>query len=96
MSRVYSIFDKKTEEWSTPFFQTHDVTALRSFREAVLTDDPNNMLKKYPKDFTLYYIGDWNNETGILKGVGDNAQPLATAEAVMDPDYDPRGKNAST
>lgn len=89
--KVYSIYDQKTGEWSNPFFQNHDVSAIRAFREAVKNEDPNNMLNKYPRDFTLHLIGEWDNETGII--AGKIPQPIVNAESVKSETYDERSNN---
>lgn len=77
---IYSVKDTRTGEFAQPFFTKHDTQAVRIFAEAVKTDDANNMLFKYPRDFTLHKVGTWNNETGELSGYTE-PQPIITGDS---------------
>lgn len=70
--RIYSIHDKAAQVWSTPFFQQTDVHAIRTFTMTVNSKAENNTLREHAKDFDLYYIGEWNEDTGFLNDLGDD------------------------
>ena len=53
--RLYSIYDSKAEQFSPPQVYHNDMLALRAF-EGIVNDD-KMLIKKYPEDFSLYYIG---------------------------------------
>lgn len=58
--KVYSVYDCKVEEFSEPFIQ----------REQAVERSIKIMLQKSPvpkDDLTLYEIGSWDSENGILK-----------------------------
>jgi len=63
--RMYSIRDQKAESFNTPFFQSTHGEAERAFRTAV--NDGKTQLNQYPDDFDLYYIGEYDTNTGKTK-----------------------------
>lgn len=63
--KVYSIRDQKGEKFNTPFFQNTHGEAERSFRH--VANDPQSFVNKYPEDYDLYYIGSYDDQTGLMK-----------------------------
>lgn len=63
--KAFSIRDQKSEVFNTPFFQKTHGEAERSFRE--LVTDQKSMVHKYPEDYDLYFIGTYNDQTGLIK-----------------------------
>jgi len=72
--KAFSIRDQKAEIFNTPFFQKTHGEAERSFRE--LVHDPKSMVSKYPDDYDLYYLGTYNDLTGLIS-------PLETPQHVI-------------
>jgi len=62
---MYSILDKKTGSYSTPFFQQNDATATRMFADEINGTD--TLLAKHPEDFVLFNVGTWL-DTGSVEG----------------------------
>lgn len=60
--RLYSIYDSKAEQFSPPQVYHNDMLALRAF-EGIVNDD-KMLIKKYPEDFSLYYIGNLSDSDG--------------------------------
>ena len=60
--RLYSIYDSKAEQFSPPQVYHNDMLALRAF-EGIVNDD-KMLIKKYPEDFTLYYVGNLGDSDG--------------------------------
>lgn len=60
--RLYSIYDAKAEQFSPPQIYHNDMLALRAF-EGIVNDD-KMLFKKYPEDFSIYYIGNIDDATG--------------------------------
>lgn len=60
--RLYSIYDSKAEQFSPPQVYHNDMLALRAF-EGIVNDD-KMVIKKYPEDFTLYYVGSLDDGDG--------------------------------
>lgn len=64
MFKVFSVFDSKAKFYSQPFFVRSAAEALRSWGE--ICNDGKSQMAKYPADFTLFHIGDWDDVTGVL------------------------------
>lgn len=62
--KVYSIYDSKAEAYVRPFFAPTKGLALRSVLAAL--QDPNHDLSKYPADYTLFELGEWDDQTGLF------------------------------
>ena len=60
--RLYSIYDLKAEQFSPPQVYHNDMLALRAF-EGIVNDD-KMLIKKYPEDFILYYVGNLGDSDG--------------------------------
>lgn len=62
MTGLYSYYDKKALEFSAPFPQKNDATAVRAFRK-FLSDVPD-----YARDdFNLMHLADWDSSgAGIV------------------------------
>lgn len=67
--RMFVLFDKRAEQWLTPFFSKTNGTAYRELQEVVRSGGEGNMLSKYPNDFELYHVGEWNEHEGVLTSV---------------------------
>lgn len=61
--RLYSIYDDKAEQFSPPQVYHNDMLALRSFQGIV--NDDKMLIKKYPEDFSLYYVGSIGDSDGL-------------------------------
>jgi len=62
--KAYSIRDLKSEVFNTPFFQKTHGEAERNFR--TLVNDPKSTIASFPEDYDLFYIGDYEDNTGTL------------------------------
>ena len=60
--KMYSIFDSKAQVYNPPFFNLTHGEAERNFSQ--LVSDPKSTLFLYPKDFDLYYLGEYDDNTG--------------------------------
>lgn len=64
MQKIYTIYDKKTQSFSSTIFTTvNDSSAVRIMSMTVSRDE---MLFKYAEDFDLYMIGQLDHETGKI------------------------------
>lgn len=62
--KIYSLFDEKAKMYSQPFYMAHDGLALRAFGD--LVGDPKTTPGKYPVDFTLWKLGEFDDNSGIF------------------------------
>lgn len=66
---IYVIRDKAAQMYSTPFFQTTDVHAVRQIQQEVQRADPANVLHTHSSDFTLEKIGEFDTEAGTINSI---------------------------
>lgn len=80
--RLYSIYDSKAEQFSPPQVYHNDMLALRAF-EGIVNDD-KMLIKKYPEDFSLYYIGNLGDCDGrYYVSTGDESHiPVLVGRAI--------------
>lgn len=64
--KLYSIYDKPAKTYQQPWVAPHDVQAIREITKAVNDPRPENMLYVHVKDFELYCIGEFNQDTGDI------------------------------
>ena len=74
--KYFSIYDKKAVQFG-PVFSSHTPgSAERSFRDAMT--NPDAPYGKYPDDFALYEIFEFDDEKGII--VSTHEPPLLLVE----------------
>lgn len=80
--RLYSIYDSKAEQFSPPQVYHNDMLALRGF-ESIVNDD-KMLIKKYPEDFTLYYVGNLSDSDGryYLENCDESRVPILIGRAI--------------
>lgn len=65
--RLYSILDSKAASFGVPHFSQTDSSAIRTFSDAVNDpSNPNNQWNRHPEDFSMYFVGEFDEETGEL------------------------------
>lgn len=63
--KIFTVHDAKAEYYMQPFFARNSGEAIRSFSEAI-NGDSNHQFAKYPADFTLFLLGEFNTDTGEI------------------------------
>jgi len=74
--KVYTVFDSKAEAYLQPFFMQSRGQAVRAFTE--LSNDPQHQFSKYAADFTLFEIGEYDDQSGIISSLSAFV-PLGTS-----------------
>lgn len=59
---AFSIRDAKGDVFHSPFFKKTHGEAERDFDR--LVNEPNSMPGQYPDDFDLYFLGDYDDQSG--------------------------------
>lgn len=72
--KLYAYRDSKIETFTDPFLQHTPGEAERTFRDTVA--NPKSKLNQHPEDFSLYYLGEYETNTGIIS-------PLKAPEHIM-------------
>lgn len=80
--KAFSIRDQKGEIFHTPFFKKTHGEAERDF--AQLVKDGQSTISKFPEDFDLYYVGDYDDQTGLFKSL-DTPRHVTKAAMVQNP-----------
>lgn len=62
--QMFSVFDSKSGIYSQPFTSINLGTALRDFSAAC--NDKGTELHKYPLDFSLMHIAEFDDDTGTI------------------------------
>lgn len=80
--RLYSIYDDKAEQFSPPQVYLNDMLALRAF-EGIVNDD-KMLIKKYPEDFSLHYVGNLGDSDGryYIESSDESRVPVLVGRAV--------------
>lgn len=65
--RIYSVRDSKADAFGQPFFFKQDGEAIRSVETEVNRIDERNALNKYCEDFSLWFMGTFDDQDGIFK-----------------------------
>ena len=80
--RLYSVYDQKAEQFGPPQVFHNDMLALRSF-EAIVNDD-KMFIRKYPEDFSLYYVGNLGDINGryYVEHCDESRIPILVGRAV--------------
>lgn len=66
--KLFVVYDAKTESYGVPFFRDFTANALREWAEVASNKgDKNNQIAKFPGDFTLFEIGEFEQGSGFLK-----------------------------
>lgn len=61
---VYSIFDSAASVFTAPTIDISDASAIRAFQQALANS--GSVMNFKPDDFSLYQIGSFDVETGVL------------------------------
>ena len=61
---LYTIFDNVSKLYSAPFVEVNNGTAIRGIQD-MMTQQPNHPYAKFPDNYVLINIGEWNEEKGI-------------------------------
>lgn len=62
--KIISVKDMKAKLFLQPTFQRSVHDATRSFE--VIVNEPDNMISKFPDDFRLYQIGEFDQDSGVI------------------------------
>jgi len=78
--QVLSVYDSKMEAYLPPIFTRSKGEALRSFEQAC--SEQNGNFAKHSADFTLFFLGEFDDQTAIFE-MQIAPIPLAHAHEVV-------------
>ncbi|AXL15215.1 nonstructural protein [Microviridae sp.] len=80
MMKLFAVKDVKTEAYANPWCVRTEAVAIRGFAQAC--EDKETDWHKFPDDFSLYELGDYNPESGIINGHADPKRLCSASEFV--------------
>lgn len=64
MLKIFCIYDKKASSHMQPFYFHNKAEALRALADNL--QDKNSLIAKHPADFSIWQIGEFNEQTGVI------------------------------
>ena len=61
---LFSVYDSAADLFLPTWHASNIEVALRRFRKTVNTPAEGNPINEYPEDYTLFHVGEFNQETG--------------------------------
>lgn len=65
-TKIFAVRDTAVESFMQPMFLQSEGAVRRSFADEVNRSAPDNVMFHHPEHFQLYYLGEYDNEFGIL------------------------------
>lgn len=62
-TKAFAVYDLKAACYGTPFFMPREEVAVRTFSDGVNESNRNNMWYLHPEDYSLFYIGEYDDES---------------------------------
>lgn len=67
ISKAFTVYDSKIGAYLAPFFMKSRGEALRAWMDIV--NDEKSAFNKHPEDFTLFEVGEYDDEKGQFKNL---------------------------
>ena len=64
---IYSLYDVKGRQYHQMQLHANNNCARRAYTEQL--QDEKSMIRRWPSDFTVYFLGQFNTETGVIDTV---------------------------
>lgn len=80
MLKAFAVFDVKAASFGSPMFISNSGLALRGFSDACA--DPASAMAKHPADYTLFEIGTYDPNNGVLVAL-EHHLIVASAASVL-------------
>lgn len=90
--QIFAVRDTAVEAFLAPFYMPSKGAAIRAFGDTV--NDPQSGFNKHPQDFSLYFLGDFDEQTGIIAPASSPEHCVTGADVMHNP-YNGENENAS-
>jgi len=74
--QIFAVYDSKVGAYMAPFFMSSRGQAIRAFCDTA--EDPNSQLGKHPEDFTLFHLGEYDDQSASFS-IGSTPISLGVA-----------------
>lgn len=75
--KCFTVFDRKGGEFGPLVTFISELSCLRFYTTEVR--EGNGLLSRFPQDFAIYYVGDWDVHKGVITA---NPAPVHIVECV--------------
>lgn len=65
--KIFSVYDSSVNAYLSPFFCRTKGEAIRALVNEL--DNPNSNIAKYPDDFILFEIGEYDDQSGSISSI---------------------------
>lgn len=62
--QIFSVYDSKAEAYLTPLYFKTKGEAVRAMETTLR--DPHHTFTMHPEDYTLFHLGDFDDNTGLV------------------------------
>lgn len=80
--QMYSIFDKKSDRFDTPFFTFDEIGAKRHF--IMMCRKKGTMISTFKNEFQLVHIGSFDVNDGMMEVLNNQKVVLTGLEVLID------------
>ncbi len=63
--KIFTVYDSKSEAYLPPFYNSSRGAALRAYSDTV--NDRSTPIGAHPADYTLFEMGEFQDETGFIE-----------------------------
>lgn len=77
-TKAFAVYDSKVKNYTKPLYHRNAAEAIRGFEQEC--NNPESQLNKFASDFTLFEIGEYDDETSILTPL---PSPLSLGNALQ-------------
>lgn len=85
--RIFSIYDEKAQAYNFPQYMKHNGEAIRALQNEL--DRKESMICKFPKDFSLYCLGEFDDNNGKFVGKSEPELVIRATDLMVDEDEKP-------
>lgn len=79
---IVAVRDLKAEAYGRPIFVNAIGQAIRSFQDEVNRPDQQNEMNRHPEDFSLWHLGEYDDQSGLITPLEHPTQIATAAQLV--------------
>ncbi len=64
LHQIFTVFDSKTAAYLPPMYMQTKPAMIRALTDTV--NDPSHQFHLHPEDYTLFYLGSFNDENAVF------------------------------
>lgn len=78
---MVAVKDRAVDAYMKPMFVPHRNAAIRAFTDEV--NRKESEMNKHPEDYDMYFLGEWNENTGIMENEPVQPELIARAQDLI-------------